>query len=100
MIQEDSKSGKVDWPYRVPAYAPGDVIERSLEVFNGGLSGASFALRYTAHWDAPGGPIAVAAPTTDSLLFRSGFHVARSFGCRAAVRPAAKGALAHPGVPE
>jgi hypothetical protein len=38
VIQEASSSGRVDWPYRTPVYGPGEVIERSVGVFNGSLS--------------------------------------------------------------
>ena len=78
VIKEDSKSASVQWPYRVPTYAPGDVIERSLEVFNGALSGATFALRYAGHWDGPSGSVAAAALTSDSFPIQAGFHASRS----------------------
>jgi hypothetical protein len=89
VIQEDSPSGRVQWPYRVPVYAPGEVIERSLAVFNGALSRASFALRHTAHWDTPNGPVARAAQTTDSFRIQPGFHTLRSirFTAPASDRP-------------
>jgi hypothetical protein len=89
VIREDSHSGKVSWPYRAPTYVPGEVIERSIEVFNGALGSAAFALRYTAHWDAPGGPVALPTQTTDAFAIDAGFHVSQilRFPCPASDLP-------------
>ena len=39
--------GKIEWPYQLPAVPAGKHVERSIEVFNGGLSGntLTFSLR-------------------------------------------------------
>jgi hypothetical protein len=76
-IRENSKSGRIEWPYRVPVYAPQDRVERSIEVFNGALSGSLLALRWSAHWDTLDGPLALPAQTSDIFEIQPGFHSAR-----------------------
>jgi len=57
-IKEDSKDGKVGWPYRIPIYAAGTKIERQIEVFNNSLTAGSFTVKWSVHWDTPAGPVA------------------------------------------
>jgi hypothetical protein len=78
VIHEDSRNNAVAWPYRVPVVAPGEIIERPIEVFNSALSGATFALRYEARWDHPGGPVAVVERRTDPFSIQPGSHASRS----------------------
>lgn len=76
-LKETSKDGRVDWPYRVPVLPPGEVIERRLEVFNGGLAGTSFSLRWSGRWDDPAGPVAIPPQISGPFTIRPGFHAPR-----------------------
>jgi len=72
-IKENSKSGKIDWPYRMPIYAAGAKVERKIEVFNGGLSGNQFELKWSLHWDSPSGPLA-SEGAVGPFQIEPGFH--------------------------
>jgi len=65
--------GEIRWPYNDPVCVAGKPVERSVEVFNGGLNGNLLTLNWTLHWDNPDGP--VAAPGGDiPCVIESGFH--------------------------
>ena len=66
--------GNIQWPRNLPRYARGDTVERRIEIFNGGLSGNKLSLKWSAHWDSPGGPVAVAGETLGPLEIQPGFH--------------------------
>ena len=77
LIKENSKSGKVDWPYLVPAYAAGTKIERYITVFNNSLTAGALALNWTARWDDPAGPVA-GTGTVGPVRIEPGFHATLS----------------------
>ena len=76
-IKEYSNSGKVEWPYRTPVYAPDAKIERSIEVFNNSLSGGDFTLNWSAHWDSPAGP-EVGRGAVGRFKIEAGFHTTQT----------------------
>ncbi len=76
-IKENSKDGKVGWPYRLPVYAAGTKIERPIEVFNNSLSAGSFTVKWSAHWDSPAGPV-VAQGAAGPLKIEAGYHATQT----------------------
>ena len=70
--------GQIQWPYRVPRYVAGDSVERRVEVFHGGLSGNTMSLKWTAHWDTPEGPVALAGAKIGPFDVKPGFHVTQA----------------------
>ncbi|MEI7899996.1 MAG: glycoside hydrolase family 2 TIM barrel-domain containing protein [bacterium] len=73
VIKENSKSGRVGWPYRAPIYSAGAKIERQIEVFNNALTGNKLELNWTAHWDSPAGPV-VEQGSVGPVIIEPGFH--------------------------
>lgn len=69
--------GKIEWPYQLPAVPAGKHVERSVEVFNGGLSGNALMLRWSAHWDKPDGPVAVEGGEIPCKI-EPGFHATKT----------------------
>lgn len=76
-IKEASTEGKVEWPYAVPVYKPGQRIERKIEVFNGSLFGKTMELRWQARWDSPNGPEAVHG-VVGPFEIEPGFHATQT----------------------
>ena len=72
-IRENSHSGKVGWPYRLPIYSTGTRIERRIELFNGALTGDQLQLRWHARWDDAEGPL-VAEGVVGPVTIEPGFH--------------------------
>jgi len=66
--------GDVYWPRHLPTCTGGETVERRIEIFNGGLSGDKLSLKWSAHWDSPSGPVAVAGETLGPLEIQPGFH--------------------------
>lgn len=62
-----------DWPAKLPSYAPGDKISRTVLVFNDSLAGDQLTLRWSFHWDSPDGPNL--AKGEKGLVVKPGFHV-------------------------
>jgi hypothetical protein len=69
----DAKSDLGRWPERTPSYAPGERIERRLEIFNDGLAGRDFVLEWEARWDSAQGPV-VASGALRDMVIEPGFH--------------------------
>lgn len=65
------------WPANVPTCKPGETITRILEVFNDGLSDERLAVRWTARWDSPAGPVAAQGRLAATQL-KAGFHSTRT----------------------
>ena len=76
-IKENSKSGKIGWPYRMPIYTAGATIERKIEVFNGGLNGNQLELNWSLHWDSPSGPLA-GKGSVGPFQIEPGFHAVQT----------------------
>ena len=70
--------GTIDWPYALPTCAAGQTVTRKIEMFNGGLSGSTMALKWACRWDRPDGPVAVKGATIDRITVQPGFHVTQS----------------------
>ena len=70
--------GTIEWPGYVPAYRKSDLIERKIEVFNGGLFGDEISLRWSARWDSPEGPVAVKGKTIGPFIVKPGFHTTQT----------------------
>lgn len=66
-------NGKIRWPYNLPTVLAGSVVERRIEVFNGGLAGNQLTLHWSAHWDTPTGPVALEGGERP-LEIEPGFH--------------------------
>ena len=69
--------GKIEWPYLLPTLIAGQLVERKIEVFNGGLSGNQLTLRWSAHWDTPVGPEAAIGGEIPSTI-EPGFHATQT----------------------
>lgn len=65
--------GTIEWPYLLPRYASGGAVKQRIEVFNGGLTGNRMELRWSARWDNPDGPVAIAGESVP-LTIEPGFH--------------------------
>jgi len=61
------------WPEYTSTYTQGEQIERELEIFNDGLNGNRFTLRWEAHWDSAGG-ILVDSGMIQDIVIDPGFH--------------------------
>lgn len=61
------------WPQYTSSYKPGAQIERRLEVFNDGLFGSDFTIKWQARWDAADGEL-VNSGTIDNISIKPGFH--------------------------
>jgi hypothetical protein len=70
--------GSLPWPGYVPEYGKGQRIERRIEVFNGGLFGDRMSLRWSARWDSPTAPVAVAGKTIGPFAVEPGFHTTQT----------------------
>jgi hypothetical protein len=57
-----------------PRYRAGGTVSRSIEVFNGGLSGRVLELKWEARWDAPDGEL-LRAGRSGPVEIEPGFHV-------------------------
>jgi hypothetical protein len=68
--------GKIEWPYQLPTLLSGKPTERQIEVFNGGLAGKKLVLRWSAHWDKPGGDLAVEGGEIPCEI-EPGFHATK-----------------------
>lgn len=68
--------GKIEWPYCLPTVGSGRRIERTVEIFNGGLFGDQLSFAWSGHWDRPDGPVAVQGEEI-ACRIESGFHAAR-----------------------
>ena len=62
-----------NWPQHTDPYAPGQRIERKLEIFNDGLRGRRFSLEWVARWDSAEGEV-VSSGTLDPIFVDPGFH--------------------------
>jgi len=71
------EQGLAQWPYQIPECLAGQSVERRVEVFNGGLLGKELTLRWSAHWDHPDGPLAVAGADI-SCQIEPGFHATKA----------------------
>jgi hypothetical protein len=69
--------GRIEWPYQLPTVLAGKPVERKIEVFNGGLTGNQLTLAWSAHWDKPDGPVAVAGGEI-ACVIEPGFHVTQA----------------------
>jgi hypothetical protein len=67
------ESDPAAWPEHVPAYRQGEVIERDLEIFNDGLSGSNFRLKWETRWDSETGEM-VEQGVIDPIQIKPGFH--------------------------
>ncbi|MBL7110764.1 MAG: hypothetical protein ISS19_02340 [Bacteroidales bacterium] len=67
------------WPEYTSVYSPGDQIERELEIFNDGLAGNRFTLRWEAHWDSPDGEL-IDSGVFDNLIIEPGFYKKIKYG--------------------
>ena len=70
-------SGQLTWPPRVPRYRAGSRVSRSIEMFNGGLSGRVLGLQWQARWDAPDGEL-LSEGRIGPVEIEPGFHVTRT----------------------
>jgi hypothetical protein len=70
-------SGQVTWPPRVPRYRADSRVSRSIEMFNGGLSGRVLGLQWQARWDAPDGELLIAG-RIGPVEIEPGFHTMRT----------------------
>jgi len=61
------------WPENPPSYRAGDRIERKLLLFNDGLSGDSFRLKWEARWDSEDGEL-VDEGMIEEIIIDNGFH--------------------------
>ncbi len=68
--------GKIEWPYQPPSVLAGQTVERSIEVFNGGLAGNKLTLRWSAHWDQPDGAVAIKGGEVPCEI-EPGFHATK-----------------------
>lgn len=75
--------GTLPWPGYIPEYGQGTEIVRTIEVFNGGLSGNKMSLRWSAHWDSSGGPEAVKGGTVGPFEVEPGFHSTQTISFKA-----------------
>jgi hypothetical protein len=66
--------GQAVWPYQAPTVWGGRAIERSVEVFNGGLAGNRLSLAWSGHWDKPDGPVALPGVVVRPFKVEPGFH--------------------------
>ena len=74
---KDLGDGKIAWPYALPRSYAGQQVERQVAVFNGGLAGNTFTLRWLAHWDSPTGPEAIKGGDIPCTI-EPGFHATQS----------------------
>jgi len=65
--------GGIEWPYQRVRVVGGKKIERTVAIFNGGLTGSRLSFHWSAHWDKPDGPVAIPASEV-SLEIEHGFH--------------------------
>lgn len=84
---EDNPNYQKDWPANVSEVAPGEAVDRKVEVFNDGLFGERFALKWSARWDSATGE-AVASGSIADLVIKPGFHVTQTLSFKA---PASSG---------
>ena len=87
-IRENSHSGKVGWPYKLPKCPAGSRIERRIEVFNAGLAGNQLQLRWQARWDDAAGPL-VSEGTLPPCTIEPGFHATQTVAFDAPKLPGA-----------
>ena len=59
-----------------PRYHAGGAVSRSIDVFNGGLSGRELELKWEARWDSPSGEL-FRAGRSGPIEIEPGFHAAR-----------------------
>ena len=76
-IKENSKDGKVGWPYRLPVYEGEAKVERQIELFNNSLSTGNFTVKWAAHWDSPAGAV-VAQGEAGPLKIEAGCHATQT----------------------
>jgi len=76
-IKENSKAGKMVWPYRLPVYEGGAKVERQIELFNNSLSTGNFTVKWAAHWDSPAGAV-VAQGEAGPLKIEAGCHATQT----------------------
>jgi hypothetical protein len=67
------KEGKIEWPYYLPMAGSGSRVERTVAIFNGGLSGDQLSFAWNCHWDKPDGPLALKGEEV-ALKIEPGFH--------------------------
>jgi len=75
-VPRGEDKGQAEWPYQIPACHPGDKVERHIEVFNDGLAGNRLTLHWSAHWDQPDGPLALAGGDIPCEI-EPGFHATK-----------------------
>lgn len=61
------------WPEYTDRYAPGSRIDRELEIFNDGLAGNNFTIKWETHWDCAVGEI-LDSGRIENLVIEPGFH--------------------------
>jgi hypothetical protein len=62
-----------NWPAKLPIYAPGETISRTVQVFNDTFSEDPLTLSWSFHWDKLNGPLMAKGEKT--LVIKPGFHV-------------------------
>ncbi|MGA2616137.1 MAG: sugar-binding domain-containing protein [Thermoguttaceae bacterium] len=70
-------AGQTGRPPGVPRYRAGSTVERAVELFNGGLSGRVFELRWQTRWDTPEGAI-LREGRSGPIEIEPGFHATRT----------------------
>jgi hypothetical protein len=71
------KRNEAQWPYNLPTIISGAPVERNIEVFNGGLTGNTLTLCWSAHWDKPDGPLAIEGGEIPCDI-EPGFHATKT----------------------
>ena len=61
------------WPQNPPVYQEGTLIERPLIMFNDGLGGNNFRLKWETRWDSAGGDL-VDAGVIENIQIAPGFN--------------------------
>jgi len=64
-------------PGAVPRYRAGATLARQIELFNGGLSGREFELRWEVRWDTPTGEV-LREGRVGAIEIEPGFHAMRT----------------------
>ena len=72
-IDEANLPYTTNWPTTIPSYTAGSTINRTVWLFNGGLSGNRMGLFWDARWDSPSGTVA-AAGSIDTMTIEPGFY--------------------------
>lgn len=76
-MEDANQSYSPTWPDNVPSYSKGAAISRSIEVFNGGLSGNTMSVDWEARLGSASGSI-YASGSTGSFTLEPGFHTTKT----------------------